>query len=172
MKLNKYIKNSALVLGLAGTCLSYGCNKDAEKNQNEPRTINGIYLKGKPLSVSVNEDIYYSNPLRISSLACVVDVDGTKVLAVSRPLPGNLLFINRISRYNRNLLEAEALIQSEINDGDDDKITLYGASNRASMLKLLDPDYYQNTDLKDRLEKGEPLLILDEVEAQGFKVRF
>lgn len=97
---------------------------------DEEKPIQYTTVKGKPLAVSVVEGHY-----GYGTIACVVEADNKKILASA----GNYLSYLRA--------RAAALIQSEINDGDNDLVTLIGES------------------------RGD-LLYLKSIEANGYKIEF
>lgn len=96
------IKNSICALVAA---LSIGCGSSQNNSQPTYQTI-----KGRPLSVAIEQDHGGGH------FSTVVDIDGKKVLC---------LFNSDVS-IGCVASEAEALIQSEINDGDDESIELTG----------------------------------------------
>ena len=110
----KSLGKKALLIGGLIAILN-GCNGDT----NTSRTPRTLTLRGKPLSVSMAYGRYWG------SLATVLEVDGKEVLASvgSRSGPGELV-------------RAAALIQSEISDGDNEKVELIGKYYREDKFSI------------------------------------
>lgn len=109
---------AAAFLGAAGMTWVSKLNKDnsnsQSNNQNTQTQSNYQTIKGKPLSV--DGEIFYHTK---GSLSIVIEVEGKKVLCFYNT--------NGVSNIDSlTLSNANALIQSEINDGDDESIELTG----------------------------------------------
>ncbi len=118
-RLQKILGIGALIAGIGIT----GCF-------NEEKPIQYITVKGKPLSVVIAESNH-----GYGVLACVIEAEEKKILAYAH------------NYHNVLRAKAGALIQSEINDGDNDLVTLVG-------------NYEDN------------ILNIKSVEANGYKIEF
>ncbi|HLC77760.1 MAG TPA: hypothetical protein VJH92_01415 [Candidatus Nanoarchaeia archaeon] len=98
MKINKTLTGIVLGTTLLG---SLGCSAESSIESKK------LVLQGKPISVG---ESYGENR---GSLATIIDIEGKLVLAQRYV-------------YCKASSEALALVQSEINDGDNESITLYG----------------------------------------------
>lgn len=108
----KMINNSICALIAA---LAIGCQGGTVSNTNKIiNSTNVQTIRGKPISVS---ETYGQST---GTVATVLDVEGNKVLAH--------VSLDQNSGGNRitTVAQATALIQSEINDGDDDLVELTG----------------------------------------------
>lgn len=88
-----------------------GCEK--EESAKKPYENSYEKIRGIPLSVGVSYGPFNDR----SDIATVIEIEGKKVLGYAR------------SRKGDKIAEAAALIQSEINDGDDEPIELTGSYN-------------------------------------------
>ena len=122
----KTIKNTLAGIVLATSLAISGCSDSINNNSK----IKPISISGKPISVQ------QSTSHSTDHMATVLEVDGKYVLAST----GNVYDSN-------NCVESATLIQSEIDDGDDEKISLKG--------NYIDKKFY-----------------LNEVTANGYTIKF
>ena len=98
-------------LGLAGILAvagAVGCDNSSRVQPAEYETI-----RGRPLSVASASKEYGAD------LTTIIDYVGKKI-------------IDNLSSSHSNIAKAQALIQSEINDGDDEDIEIMGRYNKFS----------------------------------------
>ena len=110
------MKNTIKSLGLAGLVAMVGCSKSGLRNNDpeiniEQKDLTSIL--GTPLGIGES----YSKD--VGSFSVVIDIDGKKVIAYNKDS-------NFVTGKTRKYAMAQALVQSEINDGDADKIELIG----------------------------------------------
>ena len=109
---------AAALLGAAGATIS--ASRAIESYRSTPQktnTVEVLTIKGKP--ISVDTEIYYHTK---GSISTVIETEGKKVLCSYKTDGWKNIDCLILS-------EANALIQSEINDGDDESIELTGKYN-------------------------------------------